>query len=836
VTEEDKQRIYLTALAGLLHDIGKFGQRTGKAGTHGSKNHPAVGDNFVNQHVPRQWRGAMAPVGWHHGDPEHRGRLDGLGLPVKIVALADRLSAGEREELEKDSARPKRLSSIFSRINLGDKEESRPIYLPLKPLCLTKQNIFPTADPLSDEQIKRDYQSLWDTFCADADAIANAQTGEEANIETYLESMFHLLRRYTWSIPSAFYQAAPDVSLFEHLHTTAALSACFAQQWNGQDGESTVDDLLDSIRNQSPPSTPTVAGLLVGDLSGIQGFIYSLHNAKRATSVLRARSFYIQMLVEASARYLLRQLELPITNALYIGGGGFSLIVPPLSEKQVEELSRSINRVLADAYDGEIYLALAHTPLVPSDFSIGEYGAVQERAAEALEEKKNHRFTELSDDGIRTLFSPRGSGGQEGGTCSICGQEAQDLEQDSDDEDIRWCRSCRSFRKLGEDLRQARYLLLSEVVAEPLPSEDSLSWEDVLRALGMRVTVARDRPDISSSAIRSVLFTLDDNQEIEGIDLHRNLAIGWKFLVNLIPQRVAGESLPTQFNEEVKTGSIKHFGVLAHQSVGVPYLGILRMDMDNLGKIFARGLHKYSSISRQATLSLLLAVFFEGWVGEVANAMAADDSDKGERLYSVYSGGDDLFFVGSWDATVELAKRVRRDLREYTGRPDLGISGGIVLVHEKTPLYIAAKQAEGAESAAKHLRKRKDAISFLDTSLPWERFGIEAEVETVSSWAYRLQELISSNTISRSLLHVIQDVHAQYEHNRQTRGEMGPWIWRAAYWLARAKNRTHNEQAKKHLQDLGNLLSQNSFAENIEWLALAARWAELATRKEDRYV
>ncbi|MEA3238207.1 MAG: HD domain-containing protein, partial [Candidatus Bipolaricaulota bacterium] len=185
---KQEHQTYLIALAGLLHDIGKFGQRTGKAGTHGSKKHPAVGDQFVNQHVPREWRGAMAPVGWHHGDPEHSGRLDGLGLPVKIVALADRLSAGEREELEKDSARPKRLRSIFSRLNLGDREEAPPVYLPLEPLRLTRQHIFATAAPLSDEQIKHDYQSLWDGFCAEADTIASAHTGEEANIETYLES------------------------------------------------------------------------------------------------------------------------------------------------------------------------------------------------------------------------------------------------------------------------------------------------------------------------------------------------------------------------------------------------------------------------------------------------------------------------------------------------------------------------------------------------------------------------------------------------------------------------------------------------------------------------
>lgn len=41
---------------------------------------------------------------------------------------------------------------------------------------------------------------------------------------------------------------------------------------------------------------------------------------------MRARSFYLQLLTEAIARDVLTRLGLPITNALYIGGGGFQLL------------------------------------------------------------------------------------------------------------------------------------------------------------------------------------------------------------------------------------------------------------------------------------------------------------------------------------------------------------------------------------------------------------------------------------------------------------------------------------------------------------------------------
>ncbi len=204
MTEEREKRIYLTALAGLLHDIGKFGQRAGETGTNGRKNHPAVGDKFVNQYVPEKWRGALAPVGWHHGDPAGERRFNELGLPVRIVALADRLSAGERDQQEKDSGRPQQMISIFSRIELGNEKLPRPLtYLPLARLELSEEALFPRAEADPSEERARRYRALWDEFCREADVIG-AQTDDLAS---YLESMLHLLRRYTWAIPSAYYYA-----------------------------------------------------------------------------------------------------------------------------------------------------------------------------------------------------------------------------------------------------------------------------------------------------------------------------------------------------------------------------------------------------------------------------------------------------------------------------------------------------------------------------------------------------------------------------------------------------------------------------------------------------
>lgn len=714
---------------------------------------------------------------------------------------------------------------------MNAEETEHPLtYLPLARLDLSRDALFPNEQPSPSGENKKQYQALWSEFCSEVDVIGNATS----DLASYLESLLHLLRRYTWAIPSAYYYAQPDVSLYEHLHTTAALSACFQLQW-GESGEGEVDSLLEEIRDKRTdewPTEPPVAGLLAGDISGIQSFIYGIHSPKKATAVLRARSFYIQMLSEAAARFVLRELELPITNALYIGGGTFTLIIPPLPAGDLERLSRKLNDNLLRAHNGDLYLALGYAPMALRDFGKGALSRIwNKELPNALDQKKNHRFSELDEKSLQDLFSPQGTGGGEGGTCSICGREAEELKSDSEEEDVLWCPSCEAFRKLGDDLREARYLRISETAPIPIPEKSDPTWVDVLRAFGIEIGLGKSEPFLLDTVTRSVLLALNNEVELKPA---ANTAVGYRFLVNVVPKRREGEQLPNaELEQEIRPEQTKHFGALASQSKGASYLGILRMDMDNLGKIFSRGLGDYDSFSRRATLSLLLSVFFEGWVGKIAT----DLSKEKERLYSVYSGGDDLFFVGSWDATVELARRIRWDLQQFTSRPDLGISGALILVHEKYPLYLAAREAATAEESAKKLRNKKDAFCFLKTPLPWERFGYDGSNNTATEWKKAFVNLIEGDKAARSILRVLQDLYAEYNQGlKMGRGPIGPWIWHAAYWFARARERNkRNEGFVRLVGEIEQLLAGQDFVENIEWLALAARWAELATRKEVLY-
>ncbi len=834
--------IWKAALAGLLHDIGKLGQRAREVGTGGRRDHASIGDAFVARYVPQPWQQALAPVGWHHGDPDQPQRP--LELPVNIVRLADRLSAGERisppcptcrstktDRVGAETFRcehghtfpyelPPQLIPVLDRIS----HPPSPRFFGLQPLCLHEAVVFP-RDPLAPAAQENAYQNLWKRLTDEMRALQQVHQTAEPDLATYVESVLALLQKYTWCVPSAFYYDVPDVSLYDHSRTTAALAAVLTRTFGQNEG--VVGRLLDKTHGDpaSWPEEPPVAGLLAGDLSGIQTFLYDLHDPKGAAALLRARSFYLQMLTETVARWILRQLDLPVTNILYVGGGTFTLIVPPVLGLDVDELACQVNEVLFQAHQGALYMALAHVALVPRDFASGKPGDQESRLVqrmrelhEKLRKKKNKRFAELPAASLRKLFEPQGEGGGAEGVCSVCGLESANLVEE---EETRWCPRCTAFRELGRDLRRAQYLLLREVDSVSLPPEPT--WSHVLRAFGAEVEVYENFPRADNH--RSVLWMLTD--EPKGLKFQPRQALVRKFIVNTVPLRREGEDLPKEYQTEVNVGAIKHFGVLARQSKGAPYLGVLRMDADNLGRLFAQGLGPYHTLSRYASLSFSLSLFFEGWVGQKAAWLSQD----GERLYAVYSGGDDLFFAGSWDAVLELAQHVRSDFRRFVGGGQPSVSGGLVLVHDKYPLYLAAHKAGEAEDQAKRLRKEKDAFSFLGMAMGWEEFGTDKEEGPAARWSHRLAELMGKGEAPRTVVRKIQDLYFMYEQGRPTRGPWGPWIWRGAYWLARAHERISDPEVRQTLAELMDLLQGENFGKNIRWLALAARWAELSTRE-----
>jgi CRISPR-associated protein Csm1 len=850
-----QETVFKAALAGLLHDIGKFmwradvGQRENwseQAKREVGYWHALASDSFVQDHVPESWRQGLSGPRFHH-QPEHLSSQDAATLAQAYhVQLADWLSSGERED-DEDNRIPY-LRSPFSRMQGYD----QPWFYPLVPLSAGDdgRNIFPrlVEEAAWQQEHRADYRGLWDAF--DGACRARLAAFDAGQREAYLETLYFLLQEFTWSIPSAAYRTLPDVSLFDHSRMTAALAVCFAADARSVDW---CREVRDSLGKREQAARDPALLLIGGDISGVQRFIYTITSAGAARS-LRGRSFYLQLLTEAVARYVLQQLELPITNLIYAGGGNFFLLAPLAAEGELARLQADVTARLLVAHEGHLHLALAHAAIAPDEFDRTRFHQAWDRLHQELARAKLKPLANLPHEFLaQHLGQGMGVGGDADHVCSVCGREIAPGEpstrEPSGVETIRKCGLCDSLEQLGNDLSKATHLVMA--VSPAQDRQRIHAWWQGLEAFGVNFWAVNasaqggQTGQLKLSAGTRVVHLNRLGPTAEGAAaLRAELAPGgvpvvesFRPFAQLVPKGGRGQILTFEdLAEKAARGGFKRWGVL-------------RMDVDNLGKLFQEGFRRGPeeasenslTLSRLAGLSFGLRLFFEGWLPNAA----AGEPDLADKLYLQYAGGDDLFVVGSWDALPEFALKVRQSFRDFACRnPRITLSGGIALAPEKYPLYQAAEDAAAAESRAKAHRRlaagesrpaSKDAFHFLGQTVGWEDF------EPARDLAHQLEGWCGGEApqVSKALLQTLLAIYQEYRQGRQlalkekkwqpNQVYFGPWMWHLAYQIARRiRDKGTPEDVGRDLAQLErDMLTGPRIIENV---GLAARWAQYLIR------
>jgi CRISPR-associated protein Csm1 len=752
-------------LAALVHDIGKFWQGTGEPhdeiynhltpedyGKHGA--HSKWSASFVVKYLPGEFQDCQRLVLYHHNPKDYE---------LKIISLADWLSSGERRELSEEEEKGKRketpLRSIFSEIDIGKGKSASKHYYPIKKLDLDKEVIFPK--PLGgkgEDRLKKDYDSLWKDFVEEVERIKGI-----SDFDAYFNTLDYLLQRYTWCVPSAVWKDVPDVSLFDHLKTSCAIASCL----NNAD-EKWLDSVISGLEkkyrkeelseNEESALNATKFLLIGGDISGIQKFIYAISSPEEArrgmARRLRGRSFYLNLLNDAIATHILSKLNLPLPNLLWCGGGHFTILAPCDKEviQSLVEIKRDVNTHLLNAFDSSLALALDWIGASSSDLS--DFGALKERLSNETNRSKRQKFiSNLSPD----LFKPGDIGFR---ACAVCGMESDD----------RLCKECKRHEEIGRKIAKARYILKME--GTTLEGCDTV-------AFGVGYSFVESKDDaieriktIGGRTSHIHILKLNDTHFLEGDffsqlkSLEVPLSYGFSFLGNAVPL----------YKQSIFGYSILDFADMASLSKGASKLGILKMDVDNLGKIFASGLSKENrTISRISTLSSMLDLFFAGYLnilsanyrvyailcekciqkldnkirkieiditeleeGRVVYEVQPEferelcDTCKSEenhftKVYVVYSGGDDLLILGPWDTIIEVGKGVRDDFKAFAcNNESLNVSGGISICEAKFPIGRGVELAGGHLDFAKsHLKDgtgepMKNSIALFNECVCWD--------------------------------------------------------------------------------------------------------------------
>jgi CRISPR-associated protein Csm1 len=566
----------------------------------------------------------------------------------------------------------------------------------------------------------------------------------------------------------------------------------------------------ESKRYDHPALETPVCQLACGDLSGIQDFLYSIVS-KHAAKTLRGRSFALQLLCEGIAHHLLDRAGVPASCLLFSGGGRFYLLLP--RDVDVQALAADAARAVHDGLRGDLAVHVAAVPLRAGDFFEGRMAEKWGEVGLALGATKRRRYTALAEDDYDSVFGVMDEGGFKG-RCEVCGCEC-----DADAETL--CPDCDEYARLGHELGQAQALLRTE--ADPAHAR---GVNRALAPLGFAYHLAGDGPKPPGRVLEAqMLGAYTPARFLDGRNLHPGVSV---------TRRWAARAWPRNGD-----GGVRTFEELAEASTGIHKLGVLRADVDNLGRLFATGLGNRATLSRVASLSSSLGDFFEGYLPEVALG------DYPHTVGVLYAGGDDLFVVGAWSEVIDFAVQIREDFSRFCcDNPAFTLSGGVAVIDDHLPLRHAARLAGDAEEAAKHYTRdgrEKDALTLFESPIGFEEFGRFREFHEL------LVDLLGEGGLPQSFLRRLFDIWETYQAERdhlarqQQPGQLNAtqlkrlaqwqrWRWMLTYGL-REFSKKHKEQAER-IEDVQRRLLDDGPHSIEDRLGVPLRWTELKLRKE----
>jgi CRISPR-associated protein Csm1 len=187
---------------------------------------------------------------------------------------------------------------------------------------------------------------------------------------------------------------------------------------------------------------------------------------------------------------------------------------------------------------------------------------------------------------------------------------------------------------------------------------------------------------------------------------------------------------------------------IADRATGAKFLGVLKADLDGLGEAFGELGEKESE-----TLSGELEAFFTDELESLIRS-----SEKYRDIYVVYSGGDDLFLLGPWDALIRFIDQFHSQLEQSLSdaRCSLTLSAGFKLAHPKSPVRFLADDVEVALAEAKGRRGRAGKLKAKNRIVVFERVIRWDELREGLKWADRFIEGKDKYDLSIGLLQRLQ--------------------------------------------------------------------------------
>ena len=464
-----------------------------------------------------------------------------------------------------------------------------------------------------------------------------------------------------------------DISLADHSRLTAAFALAIYDYLEDKGRHNYKEDLFTKVSAFYEEEAFLLASF---DLSGIQDFIYNINIATNgAAKQLKARSLYLDFMSEYIADSLLDKLGLNRANMLYVGGG-HAYFVLANTEKTVETLvqfEKDFNQFLLANFQTRLYVAFGWGSFAAKDImselnSPESYRQVYQKASRMISKKKISRYD------YQTLMLLNRGGKSSERECEIC----HSVENLVSYHDQKVCDICRGLYQFSKEIAHDHFIITENegLPIGPNACLKGVAFEKLSQEAFSRVYV---KNDYKAGTVKATHVFVGDYQCDE----------------------------------------IYNYAALSknENGLGIKRLAVVRLDVDDLGAAFMAGFSQqgngqYSTLSRSATFSRSMSLFFKVYINQFA-------SDK--KLSIIYAGGDDVFAIGSWQDIIAFTVELRENFIKWTNGK-LTLSAGIGLFADKTPIRLMAHQTGELEEAAKG--NEKDSISLFssDYTFKFDRF------------------------------------------------------------------------------------------------------------------
>ena len=782
----------------LLHDIGKVCYRA----MNKRINHSKLGGDFLEQYLKsnEETERLLNCVRYHHKDYLQKAKLDKNDLAY-IVYEADNIASGmdrrENEGEEKGFDPKLNLDSIFS-VFYSDKEIQVANKYPLIYKDINKSFNYPRTD--ISLATNSNYEALLNKI------KSHFITKDISQIS--INQLLQIIEEGFSYVPSSTNRAEVcDISLYVHSKITSAVASCMKLYFDEQQIQDYKKYCFNSgskiFRNEK------IYLLVSGDISGIQDFIYTIPS-KGALKTLRGCSLYIDLLLEEFIDEYLEQIGLSRANVLYSGGGHFYILAPNIEDtkKAIDKLQAKMNRWLMENIGINLYLAIGTAECSANNLMKSEaQGNLFATVNKKLKDDKTIRYSK-DEDFLEHIFNVENEKDTAKKECNICHNLVDKLWIYNSDEEIA-CEFCLNLYKLGQDI------LTQDLVF--VISEEKIDG-------GIKI-FGKDK-DLYMYAVN-----------IADIDMFKGKILRIYSKNNLLENDLAIRLYLADYSAKNENDEVMTFDDLAKSSCkidkGIKRLGVLRLDVDDLGIAFSSGFVsdkdkiednlRYATLSRYADLSKDISMFFKVAINKICAGDLTGCVDFEEKAFNIfgiakapkrkvniiYAGGDDLFLVGAWDEVLEVAIDINRAFKQFTNGK-LTLSAGMAMF---SPTYPISKMAEIAGLLVQMSKSKKDknsiALFGMETNLKangqleckhiytWADFEMKVCKEKMNYLLARLSfdgDKFNKLSVGKSLIYRLMDLIQLADEDKLN-------IARFAYVLARMQPKQDKDEQKRKVYE-----------------------------------